>query len=282
MSTRGLILGGGGVTGIAWTIGALLGLHERGVALLRADRIIGTSAGSTVGAQITSGVEFSELFEHQVDPAKQSKELDPQPQQLQSLATTLVPLMSITDAAERIRRIAKFALESKTIDELERRKVIEGRLFKHQWSDCPLTIVALDTKTGDTSLFDRHSGVSIVDAVSASCAVPGIWPPVTINGNRYMDGGVRSPDNADLADDCKILLIVSPTGQGGNPTLAKQIDAHLKLGVGVRVIEPDAASRSAIGLNPFDPQKRAPAAHAGRLQGHAWADELAAFWDSQT
>src|ERR1700722_16292621 len=120
----GLVLGGGGVTGIAWAIGLICGLHDEGVDLLKAHRIIGTSAGSTVGAQITSGVPLDDLFERQVDPAKQAPELSPTPEQQQSLMSTLLPLMNIENEAERIRRFGELALASTTVDEASRRAVI--------------------------------------------------------------------------------------------------------------------------------------------------------------
>lgn len=276
--TRGLILGGGGVTGVAWITGLLFGLHERGVDVLRAHRIVGTSAGSAVAAQITSGMALSELFERQVDPGKQSAELNPEPQQLQALATALLPLMKIENRSERIRRIADLALQAKTVEEAARRSVIGARLPNHHWPELPLTIVAVDVVSGDTRLFDQHSGISIVDAVAASCAVPGLWPCVTINGRRYMDGGVRSPDNADLAPGCTVLLVVSPLGVAANADLARQAAELEKNGVLFQLIEPDSTARNAIGLNPFDLQRRAPAAHAGRDQGHAAAGKIADFW----
>jgi NTE family protein len=273
-----LVLGGGGLTGIAWTTGVLHGLHERGFDALRAHRILGTSAGSTVGAQITSDLPLAELYERQVDPAKQSPELSPAPQQLQALMTTLLPLMNIENREERIRLIAKVARESHTVDEGTRRAVIDARLPSQHWSHYPLRIVAVDVDSGATQLFDRQSGHSLVDAVTASCAVPGIWPPVTIDGRRYMDGGIRTPDNADLAPDCDTLLVLSPIGQSANSGLAAQLEAVRQNGTDVRLIEPDAASRNAIGLNPFDTEKRTSAALAGRRQGHGLGAEIATFW----
>jgi NTE family protein len=276
--TLGLILGGGGVTGVAWTTGLLFGLRERGVDLLRAHRIVGTSAGSTVAAQITSGTALSELFERQVDPTKQSKELNPEPQQMQLLASTLLPLLNIENGAERIKRAAELAIRSKTVDEAARRTVIGARLPDHRWPELPLTIVAIDVESGETMLFDRRSGVGVVDAVTASCAVPGLWPCVTINGRRYMDGGIRSPDNADLAPDCTVVLVVSPLGHAGGTALAHQVAAMQQNGILVQVIEPDSTARDSMGLNPFDLQRRAPAAHAGRQQGNVAGEMLAAFW----
>jgi NTE family protein len=117
-----------------------------------------------------------------------------------------------------------------------------------------LLIVAVDAETGEIKIFDRLSGTTLVDAVSASCAVPGIWPPVTIDGRRYMDGGARSSDNADLALGYARTVIVT------------------------YLVEPDEASKNAIGLNPLAPETRIPAANAGRKQGHAIGEDLYRFW----
>ena len=145
-----------------------------------------------------------------------------------------------------------------------------------------LLIVAVDTETGETEIFDRLSGTSLVDAVSASCAVPGIWPPVTINRRRYMDGGARSSDNADLALGYAHTVIVSPMGTARpeitGESLEQQVETLKSAGGKTYVVEPDKASKSAIGLNPLAPETRAPAAKAGRNQGHAIAKDIGRFW----
>ena len=120
-------------------------------------------------------------------------------------------------------------------------------------------------------MFDRHSGTALVDAVAASCAVPGIWPPVSIGGRRYVDGGVRSSDNADLATGYAEVVVLSPLGL--NPAfpsrmpLQDAVDRLRAEASAVTVITPDAASAAAMGVNPLDPATRAPAAQAGRAQG---------------
>ena len=115
--------------------------------------------------------------------------------------------------------------------------------------------------------------MSLVDAVAASCAVPGIWPPVTIGGSRYMDGGVRSPDNADLAAGFGRITVISPLGFDSpipSPLPLRDVVARLRAeGSAVTVIVPDAASAAAIGANPLDPATRTPASNAGRAQGRA-------------
>ena len=90
--------------------------------------------------------------------------------------------------------------------------MIAQRLPSHDWPDRDLRISAIDTATGELVTFDRSSGVGLVDAVAASCAVPGVWPPVTIGDRRYMDGGVGSSVNMALADDCDVVVVLVPSG----------------------------------------------------------------------
>ncbi|RYJ59976.1 hypothetical protein EJA06_021095 [Pseudomonas songnenensis] len=130
-------------------------------------------------------------------------------------------------------------------------------------------------------MFDRHSGVELADAVAASCAVPGIWPPVNIGGRQYMDGGIRSSSNADLVERSSGVIIVSPLGANrGIPgrTLAKQIAILEQYGTRVQLIGPDSASAAAMGKNPLNPARRAIAAQAGREQGHLIATASEQYW----
>src|ERR1700723_3006889 len=91
------------------------------------------------------------------------------------------------------------ALRVETVPEAKRRAVIAGRLPQHSWPSRRLAVVAVEANTGDVRVFDKDSGADLVDGGTASCAIPGIWPPVTIGGSRYIDGGARSVVNADLA-----------------------------------------------------------------------------------
>src|SRR5581483_5739954 len=108
------------------------------------------------------------------------------------------------------RRIGAAALAAETIDEAPRRAAVAARVPVDAWPARTLLIVAVDAATGETVVFDRGSGVSLVDAVTASCAVPGVWPPATIGGRRYVDGGVRSGTNADLAVGCDRVVVIVP------------------------------------------------------------------------
>ena len=281
MNERALVLGGGGVAGIAWTTGLLFGLSEQGVDLRDAELIVGTSAGAAVAAQLGSPLSLGELFQRQVDPALQTREITPDTHLLERLEKVL-PLARALDRAKSVLHMGRWALAAPTVREEERRSVIAERLPCHSWPERLLHIVAVDTASGETRVFDRFSETPLIDAVSASCAVPGIWPPVTIDGCRYMDGGARSSDNADLAKGYERIVIVSPMGSRPDEIVSYPLKEQIALlenaGAATYVVEPDKKSREAIGINPLLPETRVPAAEAGRGQALAIASEIARFW----
>src|SRR5579885_3410120 len=280
--TRALVLGGGGVAGVAWELGILLGLRDKGVDVRNAEIIIGTSAGSVVGAQLASGADLESLFAAQLTPPEQSKERNVAFDPSQMVEAFSKAIAGAGPDIKAIRaRIGAYALSAPTIPEAERRAIIESRLPARTWPQQRLLIVAVDTETGEEYIIDRESGVPLVDAVAASCAVPGIWPPVTIAGRRYMDGGMRSATNADLATGYSRILILNPLGANADYMgmgLTAEIEALEREGGRVLVIAPDAASAAAIGLNPLDPATRRPSALAGRAQGRELVDSVAALW----
>jgi NTE family protein len=273
MSGQGLVLGGGGVAGVAWTTGLLTGLAERGQDLTGADLFVGTSAGSVVAAQVTSGTPLQELYARQADPARQTPEIPAEIDFEKFAADFGGAVTGSTSPAEVRRAVGRLALAAETAPEAERRAVIEARLPVHDWPEQRLVIVAVDAETGEPRRFDRASGVSLVDAVAASCAVPGVWPAVTIDGRRYVDGGVRSAENADYAAGCTRVTVVSPLGVDAplpmEKPLLEVLDDLRAAGAEVALITPDEASIAAIGENPLDPATRTPAAEAGRAQGAA-------------
>jgi NTE family protein len=279
---RALVLGGGGVAGIAWQTGVLLGLAESGVDVLDVGLVVGTSAGSTVAAQATSGLSLGELFERQVDPALQTPEIAAK-LDITEFATAMTDAMvGARDADDARSRIGAMALAANTVNEAQRRAVIAARLPVDTWPSRRLAVVAVDAHSGESRVFDQESDVDLVDAVTASCAVPGVWPPVTIAGRRYVDGGVRSMENADLAvgfDRVLVLSLLPPDAPSGPwPGLDQQVRALEEQGAKVAVVRPDDASVTAIGVNPLDPATREPAARAGREQGRAEAARVAQVW----
>ncbi len=277
MAKRALVLGGGGVTGVAWELGLIAGLVADGIDLPAADMIIGTSAGSVVGAEIASGQDPERLYQRQLEP--------PAGEIPARLGPTLLArwawiYLTTRDPARTRRRIGRLALAARTVPEAERRKVFEGRLSDRDWPDRPLKVTAVDAATGEFVVFEAAGGASLLDAVSASCAVPGVWPPVTIDGRRYIDGGMRSVTNADLADGCDRVVIIAPLARGSNrlPGPHQQAEALRAGGAKVTVISPDQAALAAIGRNVLDPGRRAPAARAGRAQAALVAEQVRGVW----
>src|SRR5690349_15410070 len=172
---RALVLGGGGVTGVAWEIGLLLGLAEAGIELAMADLFVGTSAGSVVAAQLTSGQTLDQLYSAQVAAGSGEIAARMSPAAL----VRFVLAMAWPGDAQRARaRLGRAALRARTVPEAQRRAVIASRLPSHEWPRQRLLITAVNAETGAAVVFDRDSGVSLVDAVAASCAVPLVWPPI--------------------------------------------------------------------------------------------------------
>ena len=270
---QALVLGGGGVAGIAWMTGLLTGLADAGDDVTGADLIIGTSAGANVAAQLGSGLPLPDLFARQSDPALQSSELAAELDVAKMVTEVATYMRGAASPAEIQRRIGAYALASATVQEATRRGVIESRLPGRDWPERRIQLTAVDAATGELAIFDAQSGVSLIDAVTASCAVPGVWPPVTIGSSRYIDGGVRSSDNADLATGFGRITVISPLGlEPPIPSLLplREVVTRLRAeGSLVTVIVPDAGSAAAIGTNALDPATRRPAAHAGRAQGRA-------------
>ncbi|AGC64147.1 Esterase of the alpha-beta hydrolase superfamily [Mycobacterium liflandii 128FXT] len=282
---RALVLAGGGLAGIAWETGVLLGIADESPAaarlLLDSDVLVGTSAGSAVAAQISSGTSLDALFDREI--AEQSAELDPGVDIdvitelfLDALREPRIP--GVDKIRLRLQRIGAVALATETVSESVRREVIAARLPCHDWPDRALRVTAIDVSTGELVAFDRDSGVELVDAVAASCAVPGAWPPVTIAGRRYMDGGVASLVNLGVADDCGVAVVLVPTGAdapspfGGGSAAEVAEFAGTSLGVFA-----DDDSLAAFGANPLDPCCRKASALAGRAQGRREASAVAAF-----
>jgi NTE family protein len=276
-----LVLAGGGLAGIGWETGILRGIAdeapETAKTLLDLDVLVGTSAGSTVAAQLGSGLGLDVLFDRQTAPS--STELNPDVgiDEITELFVTAM-LTPNTTTAEKLKKIGAVALSTRTVTEAVRRNVIAQRLPSHEWPDRVLRISAIDTATGELVAFDRSSGVGLVDAVAASCAVPAVWPPVTIGEHRYMDGGVGSSVNMALADDCDVAVVLVPSGRstpspfGGGA--AEEVEAFGGSAFGVFA---DDESIAAFGPNPLDPACRKPSALAGREQGRRIAAAVTDF-----
>jgi NTE family protein len=285
MASRALVLGGGGVTGVAWEIGVLAGLAARGVQLSAADLLVGTSAGSVVGAQLACGADLAELYEEQLRPAPGAGQAGASAgvdkMKRRDLAIFGWAMLRYRDPARAGARIGRMALAARTMPEADRRAVIASRVPSDLWPARRLLITAVDAVTGEFTVFSEASGVSLVDAVGASCAVPGVWPPVTLAGRRWIDGGIRSPANADLAAECERVVVLAPIPRGmrAASAVATQAAGLTRAGRAVAVVSPDQAAVAAIGRNVLDPARRAPAARAGHAQAGAALDRVGTVWN---
>lgn len=279
--SRALVLGGGGVAGIAWETGILLGFAEAGIDLTAADRVIGTSAGSAVGAQIATGVPLTELYDRQLAPPPPVA-TSPQVDMAAMINEFAAILMGPAIGLERLKAIGAYALAAETGPEAKRREEIAARLPIQEWPSRDLEITAVDANSGEFRVFTPADAgeVELVDAVAASCAVPGVRPPVTIGSSRYIDGGVRSMANHDLALGADIVVVIAPFAElpTHDPELLSRRE-QLAASATILTITPDEASVAAFGTNPLDLATMKPGAIAGRAQAAAHVDDLAKVWN---
>ncbi|MBY0441727.1 MAG: patatin-like phospholipase family protein [Mycobacteriaceae bacterium] len=281
VTRRALVLGGGGLAGIAWQTGVLCGVTDVspvvGQLLLNSDVLVGTSAGAAVAAQISSGCGLDVLFAQQISDVSAEFDPDVSIDVITALFRTAMT-ESQSSLVQRRQRIGAAALAAETVSEERRRQVISQRLPSLDWPDRVLRITAVDVASGELVVFDRDSGVELVDAVTASCAVPGAWPPATIANRRYIDGGTASLINLGTAADCDVAVVLvpasatapSPFGGGAAVEIAG-------FGGSALSVFADDAALAAFGPNPLDPGCRIASAMAGREQGRRQAGEILRF-----
>ena len=278
---RCLVLGCGGVTGLAWEIGILAGLARQDVDLAAADLFIGCSAGSVAGAQLARGVSPMQLLATQLDGTG-AEQFRPYSQQATDDKNHALYGKVGADLQLARRRIGAYALRSATPTLAERRAIIAARLGASDWPSRPLRVVAVDAHSGEGRSFSAADQVDLIDAIAASCAVPGAWPTVPIDGSAYMDGGIRSMTNADMAAGYSQVVVLAPLGfRDGNPVsghLRRELQALREAGSQVQAVLPDEACVQAIGDNVLDPARRAEAAEAGLRQATAIAQTVREVW----
>lgn len=293
-----LVLGGGGAAGNAWMIGIVAGLAAAGVDLTEADLVIGTSAGANAAAQVRSGIPPAELLAATLAPPPSPPSGQTRPQAPAPHMEAVFEQMRTISAAATTqvglqRAMAAYGLESDATFGPEireqRRALVARRLPSLNWPDRPILIVAVNAETGELATFDQSSGVELVDAATAAISLPGAGPTHSINGTRYISGGVRSVDNADLAAGYRTVIVLSPfSGRSGplppgqfeglrrppGADLTSEVEGLRSAGSRVEVIIPDSASRDAMGINQMDLATRIPSAHAGYAQGKLEAARL--------
>ena len=175
-----------------------------------------------------------------------------------------------TTTDEQRIRIGTLALQTPTVSEEIRRAVIEQRLPSHEWPSTPLVLTAIDAATGEFVTWDVNSGIALIDAVASSCAVPSVWPCVSIGGKKYYDGGLRNAANAFLVAGHSEVIVIAPQTTGLSPLVEEELEELRASGSVVHLITCDAEAIEAMGPNSLDPRFRRPAAEHGRRQGRTF------------
>jgi NTE family protein len=279
--TRAIVLGGGGVAGIAWELGVLSAFEDAGVDLGAADLVVGTSAGSVVGTFLRAGVVRS-AYEQQLSPVPTTYEEPPAVDVTaveQRFAAAMDGATSEQDARARVGAAAQEVTAGQTDD--ERMETFRQTLPSTEWPDKPYAVTTVDAVDGSFRVFRAEDGVPLERAVAASCSVPIVWSPVRIDGHPYIDGGVRSATNADLAAGYERVLVIACSPEGPSPLgpwLDRSVAALRDAGSQVEVVVADEASIRAFGTNSLALSTQRPSAEAGRAQAEQVAERVVAFW----
>ena len=285
--SKALVLGGGGPVGIAWETGLIAGMAEAGVALHHADFILGTSAGSVVGSQLALGRQPDALLHAEFAAAEAAKEAQASRGGKAPDLTGLMGIMARRPPgqpmpADLMLELGTYALNARTQSE---EVFISGfgalAQLEHPWPE-KYACTAIDTATGEFLLWNKDTAAPLRLAVPSSCSVPGIFPPITIEGRRYMDGGMRSGTNADMAREYGKVVIIAVMPPAFAPMMMPGLEREMAViadhGGEAALLVPDAACGEAFGLNLMDSSNREAIARAGFAQGQADAERIGAFW----
>jgi NTE family protein len=280
--SRALVLGGGGPVGIAWESGLVSGLAENGVELGTADRIIGTSAGSVVGAQLALGRDLATAAARAGGDESGATAVldDSMAERLASLMQVVASALTSASTPEGVRAVlGQFALTQETMPE----ETFVGWFTDLAGAAWPASFecTAVDAVTGEFVVWDAGSGVDLARAVASSCCVPGIFPPVTIDEVRYIDGGMRSPLNADIVAGTDVVVAVSvlPTSFPGTVSPG-ELEAVRAAGSALEVVEGDAAfvELAGMGMHLMDASRGPAAWDLGYALAQRVADRVGAAW----
>ncbi len=280
---RALVLAGGGYVASSWEIGLATGMAEAGLDVRNADLILGTSAGARVALDLASGKPLEELYQMRAGPGVPPLEPPPRVDWVR-LKTDLEDAKNAGGGnTEILSRIGALALKAAVGKGLDRRPVVATQIPTQDWPDKNVRIVALNAETGERRAFDRGSGIDLVDAIIATTAFFGM-PPTLFEGQKYIDGGFHSGDNADLAvgyERVLILSLIPPPQAMRLVTLESAVETLRASGSRVEVIHPDAETLAALVATggAMNPASGRPAAISGRLQGkRSVTEKLASFW----
>ena len=283
---RGLVLGGGGVIGVAWETGLVAGLAEGGIDVRLADIVVGTSAGSMVGTRIAAGQDVT------VPAARSSigapvRDGGPDVAKLGEIFGKWSAAETMTEAL--CAEIGALAESARTAEEEAWIAATGGSLGVPDWPDTDLRVTAVDVRSGAFAVHSKESGAPLHAAVASSCAVPGLFPPITISGRRYMDGGVRSGTSADLLvpDAPEVVLVVAPIcaktasfGPLAERCMNAEVAALRQSGASVCGVIPGDTEIEAFGPNLMDSGRAEGARQAGWQRGLELAKGEAGIWNS--
>ena len=281
---QALVLGGGGVVGVAWEAGIVAGLLDGGVDLRRAETIVGTSAGSIIGTRLAAGHDLRVSEEGTAVPIPSVAD-GPDIAVLRDVFTRWAAAECVD--LEFLQTIGALAVKARTVAEDAWVASIGASARVIDWPRGDLRLIAVDVDSGALAIHDRASGATLARAIAASCAIPGMFPPVTINGRRFMDGGVRSGTSADLLvnEAPRHVLVIAPITAGvvGFGALADrcrdaEIDQLRAVGSEVTCIVPLDAEKLAFGRSLMDASHAVAAHAAGYERGGTVARALLPIW----
>ncbi|MFQ6170450.1 patatin-like phospholipase family protein [Oryzobacter sp. R7] len=272
---RAFVLAGGGATGIAWEAGVIIGLRDGGVDVREADTMIGTSAGSMVAAHVRLGTEETVAFER----IREGAPLASYGRLGAADATRYLRAQLHLDARRGRALVGRAALGARTATEQEWLDTIGLGLVGQPWPQARLLVTAVDARTGTAVVFDRDSGVPLERAVAASCAVPGVFPAVEVGGRRYVDGGLRTIANIDLAAGHRRVVALAPYPVGSHVRDLPPVQLRrLKPRARTALVVPDARDLRAMGTNPLDMRRGERTFDAAREHGRRIAERVGDVW----
>lgn len=290
-ATRALVLGGGGPVGRAWESGLAAGLLLQRIDLGGADLIIGTSAGAIVGAEIALGLSLDALgpvADSPVGPAPSQIS----PAGLQRMMAATARAATSPQPELELQALGQMALAARTCSEEESlSRITFAPISGRPWAP-NFRATSVSTRTGRFQVWTAASGVPLERAVAASSALPNVWPSITIGQDRYMDGGMRSMLNADLAGGYSRVVVVSCFALGEDGTanapaappdrsLRGEIESLRAGGSAVEVVTPGTAflALTGNGTRMLDNSLVPEAYEVGRRQALDDGPRIRANWN---
>ncbi len=288
----GLVLGAGGVVGGAFHAGVLAALAEfGGWDARRAELVVGTSAGSLTGAFLRAGFPPQDLAARARGDALSAEgtrvlgQMGPIPETptfgfggavRRSAAPRALDWASLRPWQVRPGAVMAAILPpGKTPSDPIRRFI--DPIYGGRWAGKPLWICAVSLRTARRVVFGRADApaASIGQAVAGSCAIPGFFEPVPIDGDEYVDGGAHSPTNLDVVarEPLDLVIVSSPMSTAGRSwrlspdlglrrwcrnRLSSEAAAVRRRGIPVVTFQPNVADQKVMGLNPMDTERRGP------------------------